>query len=139
PGPVAGLERAAGVPVEPVLFELVAVEREDERAAACVAHIAELLGERGPQSRRRPCERCEARRLRIGREHACGCAARPTPRLRALEHADAEPALLRAPGARETDDPAPDDDGVEPFHGADDRLRRRGRYASPCASCALPA
>ena len=43
----------------------------------------------------------------------------------ALEHADAEPALLCAPGRRETDDPAADDDRVEPLHHADDRVCRR--------------
>ena len=52
----------------------------------------------------------------------------PQPALPALEHADAQAALLRAPCRREADDPAADDRRVEPLHDGDDRVRRRGRH-----------
>ena len=67
---------------------------------ARVADVAELVRERRPELGRAARERGEAGRLRIGREHARGGTGRTAPGLAALEHADAQAALLRAPAPR---------------------------------------
>ena len=133
------LERSAGRAVEPARADLLLVEGEYERAAARIADIAELFGKRRPELRRAARERGEAGRLRIGREHSRRGPRRAATGLAALEHADAEAALLGAPRGREADHPSADDHRIEPFHGADDRLRRRGRHPTSRAARALPA
>src|SRR6185437_1642652 len=97
----AGLERATRVAVELAVRKLALVEREHERAAARVADVAELAGEARPELGRAARERREPGRLGIGREHSCRHTRRAAACLAALEHADAQAALLRTPGGGE--------------------------------------
>ena len=115
---------------------LVAVARDDERAAAPEAGIGargigELRGELRPRAGAAQAEPQERELAGVGlgdrREHARRDARGARPELAALEHADAVAALRRAPGDGEPDDAATDDGDV----GRCGCVQRHWHLASP--------